>query len=249
MCAEAKVTRRYRKRNAKTVVAAPVVAAPPEPSLLDKLRAQTFVIGKVKPCKYAGIVDGCLGVFTLGFGQGNKETCDNLTCKNRLRTDTNNPASTKYRKNNKAEIKTRMNGPTGHNRRFYLSRHPDAKPTFGDRRQTVKTRAKISATTKGRKHTAEHSANISAALKGRKQTVKTRAKISAAKKGRKLTPGHRAKISAGLKAAWPKRSRKVTPETRAKISAGLKGRSRKFTPEHRANIKASWLKRKKPKKQ
>jgi hypothetical protein len=239
------VTRRYRKRNAKPVVAVPAVAAPPEPSLLDKLLAEAFATGKTKPCKYAGIVDGCFGVFTLGKHKGTKEVCDNSACKKRLRAESNNLATARYYKNNKPQAQRYRNGPKGYNRLYYLDKHPDANPTFGDRTQTAETRTKISAAGKGRKHTPEHTAKIAAANKGRKRTPETCAKIGLSKKGGKLTPEHRAKISAGLKAASRKRKRKVSAETRAKISATLTGRKRKFIPEHRANLKAAWAKRRK----
>ena len=89
-------TRRRRRHRAEPTATAAVIEPP-----WQKL----YVLGKPRPCKFRGIIEGCFGTFSLTNGA--RQTCDNPACKKELRAETHNPAGKKYDAANRPLINAR----------------------------------------------------------------------------------------------------------------------------------------------
>lgn len=90
--------RRRRRRKAEPAIAAAVVEAP---APWQKL----YVLGRQKPCKFRGIIEGCFGTFLQTSGA--KQTCDNPACKKELRAQSHRLATRKYDPANRPSINAR----------------------------------------------------------------------------------------------------------------------------------------------
>jgi hypothetical protein len=90
--------RRRRRRKTEPAVTAAVAETPPP-------WQQLYVLGRPKPCKFDGIIEGCFGTFPITNGM--RETCDNPACKKELRAQTHRPAVRKYDAANRPSINAR----------------------------------------------------------------------------------------------------------------------------------------------